>query len=76
MRLSHLPAVVLASTLAYGSALAVTKTPIADQPMKIDGIETVCTGSSADARAEAKWRAYPMRLSLPVSEANISAMKR
>ena len=62
MRLRILPTFLLISAFASGPALAVTEAVPADQPMKISGVETVCTGASEGARTDRRWQAYPTRL--------------
>ena len=57
-----LPVLLIMSALWSGTALARTEAPVADQAVKIDGVQTVCTGSGKDARAEARWHGYPLRL--------------
>ena len=62
MNLHYLNSLAFAAVLASSPAFAITETLTPDHPMTIDGVETVCTGSSAGARAEARWNAYPTRL--------------
>jgi hypothetical protein len=52
-----------AVAIAAGTGLALAQSDFApaDQPKTIDGVETVCTGGSGDARADPKWRDYPVR---------------
>ena len=33
-----------------------------DQPISIDGTETVCTGIGDEAQADPRWKAYPIRV--------------
>lgn len=33
-----------------------------DQPISVDGIETVCTGIGDEAQHDARWAAYPIRV--------------
>jgi hypothetical protein len=48
---------------AFGIAPAMAaETLIPDQVMMIDGIETVCTGTSLANRTDPKWRAYTLRV--------------
>lgn len=61
MRL-HFLLVAVTSVFASGSALAITATPMADHPMNIDGVKTVCTGSSENAREDPRWQAYTTRV--------------
>jgi hypothetical protein len=48
------------SVFAAGPTLAATLK--ADQPVSVGGVETVCTGSSVDARSNPQWRDYSLRL--------------
>src|SRR5687767_13755507 len=52
---------LFASTFGIVPALA-AETLIPDQSMMIDGIETVCTGTSLANRTDPKWRAYTLRV--------------
>lgn len=36
--------------------------PFYDQPFDVNGTEVVCTGTGSDARADPRWRAYPLKL--------------
>ena len=62
MKSTQLTAVLFATALGTGAAVAQNQMPVEDQPMTIGGIETVCTGSGLDARADPQWRAYPFHL--------------
>jgi hypothetical protein len=62
MRSELLSVILLASGLASATALAATERPIADQPMNVDGVQTVCTGGSEEARANPGWRTYRTRI--------------
>lgn len=54
---------VLLFTSVFGIAPAMAaETLIPDQAMMIDGIETVCTGTSLANRTDPKWRAYTLRV--------------
>lgn len=33
-----------------------------DQPVTVNGVETVCTGIGADAEQDPRWKAYPVRI--------------
>lgn len=46
----------------WGAQGAVAEELTADQPTNVDGIETVCTGTSLEARSDPRWNAYPLRL--------------
>jgi len=62
MKIPHTTKVLLFAS-AFGIAPALAAEPlIPDQPMMIDGIETVCTGTSLANRNEPKWRAYNLRV--------------
>lgn len=54
---------VLLFASAFGIAPALSaEALIPDQPMMIDGIETVCSGTSLANRNEPQWRAYNFRV--------------
>ena len=55
-------AILFAGALGAGAALAQSETPKDEQPMTISGVETVCTGTTTDVRADPQWRAYPFHL--------------
>ena len=62
MKIPHITkALLLASAFGIAPALS-AETLIPDQPMMIDGIETVCTGTSLANRQDPKWRAYTLRV--------------
>ena len=62
MKIPHTTKVLLlASAFGIGPALA-ADTLIPDQPMMIDGIETVCSGTSLANRADPQWLAYTLRV--------------
>ena len=54
-------AVLAASTLATTFALA-AETATEDMPKAIDGIETVCDGTTVANRNDPKWKAYSLRM--------------
>jgi hypothetical protein len=54
-------AVLAVSTLAATASLA-QENLAADMPKAIDGIETVCDGTTIANRNDPKWRAYSLRL--------------
>jgi len=54
--------IVLASLLGTGMAIAQLQSPADSQPVTISGIETVCTGTTTDVRADPQWHAYPFHL--------------
>jgi hypothetical protein len=62
MKSAHLAAIVSASVLGAGTAWAQSDAPMDGQPMTISGVETVCTGTTTDVRADPQWRAYPFHL--------------
>ena len=62
MKIPHTTKVLFfASAFSIAPALA-AETLVPDQAMMIDGIETVCTGTSLANRADPKWRAYNLRV--------------
>jgi len=62
MKIPHTTKVLLFAS-AFGIAPALAAEPlIPDQPMMIDGIETVCTGTSLANRVEPQWRGYTLRI--------------
>jgi len=54
-------ALLLASAFVIVPALA-AEPLIPDQPVTIDGIETVCSGTSLANRDDPQWRAYNLRV--------------
>jgi hypothetical protein len=62
MKPAHIAAIVSASVLGAGIAWAQSDAPLDGQPMTISGVETVCTGTTTDVRADPQWRAYPFHL--------------
>lgn len=62
MKSAHIAAILAASVVAAGAALAQSNSPKDGQPMTISGVETVCTGTTTDVRADPQWRAYPFHL--------------
>src|SRR5450631_1521516 len=62
MKSAHLAAIVSASVLGAGTVWAQSDAPMDGQPMTISGVETVCTGTTTDVRADPQWRAYPFHL--------------
>jgi hypothetical protein len=61
MKSGHI-AVLAASIIGAGTALAQSDAPMDGQPMTINGVETVCTGTTTDVREDPQWRAYPFHL--------------
>lgn len=62
MRAAQFTPILFASVLAAGAAIAESETPKDGQPMTVNGVETVCTGTTIDIRADPQWRAYPFHL--------------
>jgi hypothetical protein len=62
MNLHHLQGLMFVTALVSAPAFAATETLTLDQPMTVDGVQTVCTGASVGARADARWNAYPTRI--------------
>ena len=62
MKSAHITAILFATAWGAGAALAQSQTPMDGQPMTISGVETVCTGTTTDVRADPQWRAYPFHL--------------
>jgi hypothetical protein len=62
MRFTHKSTLLFATLLLPAAALA-QSAPLNDgQPMMVNGIETVCTGTTTDVRDDPKWRDYSLRL--------------
>ena len=62
MRFAHKSALLFATLLLPTSALAQSPALDEGQPMMVNGIETVCTGTTTDVRDDPKWRDYSLRL--------------
>jgi hypothetical protein len=62
MKSAQFTAILLASAVAAGTAIAQSETPKDEQPMTINGVETVCTGTTTEIRADPQWQAYPFHL--------------
>jgi hypothetical protein len=62
MKTAKFSTILFASTVALGSAMAQSETPKDEQPMTIHGVETVCTGTTTEVRADPQWRAYAFHL--------------
>ena len=61
MRLISLAAA--AAFVAFVPGFSAHASPVAmDQPIAIDGIETVCTGIGDEAQHDPRWAAYPVRV--------------
>lgn len=48
--------------LAAGAAPALADPLVMDQPVSLNGIETVCTGIGDEAMHDPRWKAYPIRV--------------
>jgi hypothetical protein len=68
MKSAYLTAMLFASGMTAGAALAVGEAPKDGQPTTIDGVETVCTGTTTDERADPQWRDYPFHLEVAGKE--------
>jgi hypothetical protein len=64
MKIAQFTPILLASVLAAGTAIAQGENPKDEQPMTINGVETVCTGASTNVRADPQWRAFPFHLEI------------
>jgi hypothetical protein len=62
MRTAPKTAILFASILGAGGAVAQSSTPTEGQPMTVSGVETVCTGTTTDVRDDPRWQAYSLRL--------------
>ena len=62
MRFRHKTGIFFAALLVPVAGMAQTPALEEDQPMMVNGVETVCTGTSTDARADPMWREYSLRL--------------
>jgi hypothetical protein len=62
MRFGHKTAILFATLLLPAAAMAQTSVLEVDQPMMVNGVETVCTGTTTDVREDPRWRAYPFHL--------------
>lgn len=61
MRTITLAVATAATILGGGAAYAASPMPM-DNPVAIDGTETVCTGIGEEAQTDPRWPAYPIRL--------------
>ena len=48
--------------LAAGAAPALADPLVMDQPISLNGIQTVCTGIGDEAQHDPRWTAYPIRV--------------
>lgn len=62
MKSTHLIPIALTTVLTSGAAFAATLAPRPDHAVEISDVETVCTGGSANVRAEPRWKDYSTRL--------------
>ena len=62
MRFRHKTAILFATLVVPVAGMAQTPALTEDQPMMVNGIETVCTGTTTDVRADPMWRAYSFHL--------------
>ena len=60
VRTRRVASILFASVLPVAMAAA-AEMP-ADHPITIDGIETVCTGTTLEARNDPRWRDYSLKL--------------
>ena len=62
MKFSHSIMAILAASVVATTAVLAQETLTEDTPKAIDGVETVCDGTSIENRADSKWRAYSLRM--------------
>jgi hypothetical protein len=62
MRFRHKTAFLFAALLLPVAGVAQTPALQEDQPMMVNGVETVCTGTTTDVREDPRWRAYPFHI--------------
>ena len=62
MRFAHKTALFLATLAVPAAALAQSPGLDDGQPMMVNGVETVCTGTTTDVRDDPRWRDYSLRL--------------
>ena len=62
MRFRDKTVLVFATLLLPAASLAQTAALSEDQPMMVNGVETVCTGTTTDVRADPMWREYSFHL--------------
>jgi hypothetical protein len=62
MRFGHKTAILFATLLVPTAGMAQSPALDEGQPMMINGIESVCTGTTSDVREDPRWRAYSLRL--------------
>ena len=62
MRFIHKSAFLFATLLVPAAVLAQSPALDDGQPMMVNGVETVCTGTTTDVRDDPRWQAYSLRL--------------
>lgn len=62
MRFGQKTAILFATLVVPAAAWAQTPALGDDQPMMVNGVETVCTGTTTDVREDPRWRAYPFHI--------------
>ena len=62
MRFIHKSSFLFATILLPAAGLAQSLALDDGQPMMVNGVETVCTGTTTDVRDDPRWRAYSLRL--------------
>ena len=62
MRIQAITVLLLGSALTAGVAVAQTDFAPENTPVTIGGVEAVCDGTGLEARSDARWSGYPMRL--------------
>ena len=62
MRFIHKSAFLFATLLVPATVLAQSRALDDGQPMMVNGVETVCTGTTTDVRDDPRWQAYSLRL--------------
>jgi len=61
MKRATCTAIVLLTAAAQAQETKIPPFPM-DRPMSMRAIEAVCTGITADVRADPRWAAYPLRI--------------
>ena len=62
MKLAPKAAVLLAGLAASGMAFAQSNLLPENQPMDVNGVQAVCTGTTSDVRMDPQWQSYSLRL--------------
>ena len=68
MKSTDFAAILVGSAFGAGVAFAQSEAPMDGQLMTISGVETVCTGTTTDVRADPQWQAYPFHLEVAGKE--------